>query len=384
VQVSSRVWRHFDVWLLAAVAAVTIASVAMIQSAIAGNESLAEMVPRQMIYALIGLVIIVVTAAIDYRFWSAIARPIYVVVLLLLGLILASGFVGFGAARWFNVGIVLIQPSEISKVLMVIVVADYLARHQHEIGQFRIFIRSLVLTAVPAVLVFLQPDLSTAIVLGVIWVALVFASGAKLRYFLVLLAIAALVLVLLSPLLVNYFSTGYQAGEDFLFIQNYQMQRVVSFLLPDPEAHQGVSYNVNQALISIGSGGWSGQGYGHGTQTQLRFLKVRHTDFIFSALSEEFGFVGAVTLLAFLGFIILRCLRAARMARDQFGALICYGVAILLLFQSAINIGMNLALLPVSGLPLPFFSYGGSSLVASLLGIGMVESVILRHKRIEL
>jgi rod shape determining protein RodA len=384
VQVSSRVWRHFDVWLLAAVAAVTIASVAMIQSAIAGNENLAGLVPRQMIYALIGLVIIVVTAAIDYRFWSAIARPIYVVVLLLLGLILASGFVGFGAARWFNVGIVLIQPSEISKVLMVIVVADYLARHQHEIGQFRIFIRSLVLTAVPAALVFLQPDLSTAIVLGVIWVALVFASGAKLRYFLALLAIAALVLVLLSPLLANYFSTGYQAGEDFLFIQNYQMQRIVSFLFPDPQAHQGVSYNVNQALISIGAGGWFGQGYGHGTQTQLRFLKVRHTDFIFSALSEEFGFVGAVALLAVLGFIIFRCLRAARMARDQFGALICYGVAILLLFQSAINIGMNLALLPVSGLPLPFFSYGGSSLVASLLGIGMVESVILRHKRIEL
>ncbi len=384
MQASARVWRHFDVWLLAAVAALTIASVAMIQSAIAGNESLAEAVPRQMIYAVIGLVVIVVAAAIDYRFWSAIARPIYVIVLVLLALIMAAGFVGFGAARWFNVGIVNIQPSELSKVLMIIVLADYLARHQHEIGQFRIFIRSLILTAVPAALVFLQPDLSTAIVLGVIWAALAFATGAKLRYFLALLAIVAVVLLLLTPLLVNYFSTGYQAGEDFLFIQRYQMQRIVSFLLPDPAAHQGVDYNVNQALISIGSGGWFGQGYGHGTQTQLRFLKVRHTDFIFSALSEEFGLVGAVMILIVLGFIILRCLRAARMARDQFGALICYGVAVLLLFQSAINIGMNLALLPVSGLPLPFFSYGGSSLVATLLGIGMVESVILRHKRIEL
>ncbi len=384
MQVSSRVWRHFDVWLLAAVAALTIASVAMIQSAIAGNENLAELVPRQMIYALLGLVVILLVAAIDYRFWSAVARPIYIVVLLMLGLILAAGFVGFGAARWFNVGIVLIQPSELSKMLMVIFVADYLARHQHEIGQFRIFMRSLVLTGIPVALVFLQPDLSTAIVLGVLWVALVFASGARLRHFLVLLAIAGLVLLLLSPLLVNYFTTGYPAGEDFLFVQRYQMQRIVSFILPDPEAHFGESYNVNQALISIGSGGWFGQGYGHGTQTQLRFLKVRHTDFIFSALSEEFGFVGATTLLVVLMFIILRCLRAARLARDQFGALICYGVAILLLFQSAINIGMNLQLLPVSGLPLPFFSYGGSSLVASLLGIGMVESVILRHKRIEL
>lgn len=384
MQVSARVWRHFDVWLLAAVAAVTIASVAMIQSAIAGNENLAELVPRQMIYALLGLVVILVMAAIDYRFWSAVARPIYVVVLALLGLILAAGFVGFGAARWFNVGIVLIQPSEVSKMLMVIVVADYLARHQHEVGQFRIFIRSLILTAVPVALVFLQPDLSTAIVLGVIWVALVFASGARLRHFLILLSIAALLLLLLSPLLVNYFTTGYPAGEDFFFVRRYQMQRIVTFVLPDPVSQYGETYNVNQALISIGSGGWFGQGYAHGTQTQLRFLKVRHTDFIFSALSEEFGFVGAATLLLVLMFIIARCLRAARLARDQFGALICYGVAVLLLFQSAVNIGMNLKLLPVTGLPLPFFSYGGSSLVASLLGIGMVESVILRHKRIEL
>jgi rod shape determining protein RodA len=384
VQVPSRVWRHFDVWLLAAVAALTIASVAMIQSAIAGNENLAELVPRQMIYAVIGLVVVVVAAAIDYRFWSAIARPIYVIIVVLLGLILAAGFVGFGAARWFNVGIVLIQPSELSKVLMIIVLADYLARHQHEIGQFSIFIRSLILTAVPAALVFLQPDLSTAIVLGVVWMALVFASGAKVRYFLVLLAVGALILLLLSPLLINYFSGGYQAGEDFLFIQQYQMQRIVSFVLPDPRAHQGASYNVNQARIAIGSGGWFGEGYGHGTQTQLRFMKVRHTDFIFSALAEEFGLVGAVIFLFVLGFVILRCLRAARMARDHFGALICYGVAILLLFQSAVNIGMNLGVIPVSGLPLPFFSYGGSSLLTSLLGIGMVESVILRHKRIEL
>ncbi|MCK4962487.1 MAG: FtsW/RodA/SpoVE family cell cycle protein, partial [Anaerolineales bacterium] len=136
-------------------------------------------------------------------------------------------------------------------------------------------------------------------------------------------------------------------------------------------------------LISIGSGGWFGQGYGHGTQVQLRFLKVRHTDFIFSAISEEFGFIGAQIIILLFIFILVRCLRAARMARDTYGALICYGVAILLLFQGAFNIGMNLNLFPVSGLPLPFLSYGGSSLLASLLGIGLVESVILRHKQIE-
>jgi rod shape determining protein RodA len=162
------------------------------------------------------------------------------------------------------------------------------------------------------------------------------------------------------------------------------MQRVANFLFPDPEESFGATYNIDQALISIGSGGWFGQGYGHGTQVQLRFLKVRHTDFIFSAMAEEFGFVGAVAFLIVLMLVIHRCIRAARMARDTFGSLICYGVAFLIFFQSAFNVGMNLNIFPVSGIPLPFFSYGGSSLLTSLLGIGLVESVILRHKRIEL
>ena len=179
-------------------------------------------------------------------------------------------------------------------------------------------------------------------------------------------------------------SNGYVNGEDFLFLQYYQMERLVTFLLPDPSVQHGASYNVNQALISIGSGGLFGQGYGHGTQVQLRFLKVRHTDFIFSAMAEEFGFAGALIFLITLIFVILRCLRAARRARDTFGALICYSVAILLLFQGAFNVGMNLNMFPVSGLPLPFLSYGGSSLLASLFGVGLVESVNLRHKQIEL
>jgi rod shape determining protein RodA len=162
------------------------------------------------------------------------------------------------------------------------------------------------------------------------------------------------------------------------------MTRVVNFLFPNPEESFGNIYNVEQARIAIGSGGLFGQGYGSGTQVQLRFLKVRHTDFIFSAMSQEFGFTGAVIFLLLLMFVIYRCLRAAATARDLFGSLICYGVAVLLLFQGSFNVGMNLNLFPVSGLPLPFLSYGGSSLLTSLLGIGLVESVRLRHKRIEL
>jgi rod shape determining protein RodA len=367
MQASTRIWRHFDVWLLAAVAVLTIGGVAMIRSAIGGNENLADLAPRQAVFALIGLAVVVVTAAIDYRFWTALARPLYVVAAAFLGLVLVAGFVGFGASRWFNVGIAYIQPTELAKVVMIIVLADYFARHRHEVHRTRVIVRSLILVSLPAVLVFLQPDLSTVVDLAIIWMTLVWASGVPLRRLAVLAAIAALLALLAWP-----------------FLAEYQQSRVVSFLFPNPEARYGETYNVTQATIAIGSGGVFGKGYLHGTQAQLRFLKVRHTDFIFAVLSEEFGLAGALVLLAMLAIVLLRCLRAARMARDPFGSYVAYGVASLLMFSSMFNIGMNLSLIPVSGVPLPFVSYGGSSLVASLFGIGLVESIILRHKPIDL
>ena len=167
------------------------------------------------------------------------------------------------------------------------------------------------------------------------------------------------------------------------FLQAYQQARVINFLLPDPNARHGAVYNVQQALIAIGSGGLFGKGYGHGTQTQLRFLKVRHTDFIFSATSEEFGLVGGIIIILLLGFIVWRCIRAAQKAPDVSGAMIAFGVAILMFFQGSANIAVNLNLIPVSGLPLPFISYGGSGLMALMIGIGLVESVVMRHKTLE-
>lgn len=386
MQASARIWRHFDVWLLATVALLTIAGVAMIRSAIANNPELVELnvVGRQAIFGLVSLVLLLATAAIDYRLWSALSRPIYVFNLLFLALIPIAGVVGFGSARWFQLATVTIQPSELAKILMIIVLANFLARNRDRIHELRTILRSFALVAVPAALILIQPDLSTAIVLLVIWLALVWAAGARMSKLAILVAVLLLVAIVLTPLLVNYIVQGYPAGEDFFFLRNYQMTRLVNFIFPNPEESFGATYNVEQALISIGSGGLLGQGYGSGTQVQLRFLKVRHTDFIFSSMSQEFGFIGATIFLLLIMFVIYRCLRAARMARDGFGSLICYGVAILLLFQASFNVGMNLNLLPVSGLPLPFLSQGGSSLLTILLGIGLVESVMLRHKRIEL
>lgn len=378
-----RIWRHFDILLLGAVSLMTIAGIAMIRSAIAGNESIADSVVKQIIFGAVGFVVLLSFAAIDYHFWSALSRPLYIVTVLSLVYVMVSGSTSFGAERWISLGIINIQPSELAKILMILILADFFSKHSHQINELSIVIRSMLLLGVPIVLIYIQPDLSTSIVLVVIWSALIWATGISLKSILTILGIIIILMLIITPFMLNYFLVGYPKGDSFLLFQNYQMQRIFDFLFPDEDARFGSTYNIEQSAISIGSGGWLGKGYGHGTQVQLRFLKVRHTDFIFSAMAEEFGFLGATTLILVFFFIIYRCLHAAFLARDMYGALICYGVAFLLLFQGSFNIGMNLNLFPISGLPLPFFSYGGSSLLTSLMGIGLVESVIIRQKDIE-
>ena len=225
--------------------------------------------------------------------------------------------------------------------------------------------------------IILQPDLSTSIVIMVLWFGLIWASGLDLKLLFIAGGAGAVITGIGLPLLL----LNYDPENPTRF--TYQLERVINFLFPDPNASFGAIYNVQQALISIGEGGWFGQGYGSGSQVQLRFLKVRHSDFIFSALSEEFGFMGAFLVIATLAFIISRCLRAARLSSDTYGALIAYGAATLIAFQTIVNIGMNLNLLPVTGLTLPFVSYGGSSLMTLSIAIGLVESVVLRHKNLE-
>lgn len=384
MRVYSRIWRHFDVWLLASVVLLTISGVAMIQSAIAGNETLAEIVPRQVIFAITGLIIVIIVAAIDYRIWSALSRPIYFITIVALAFLQIAGQDVFGSTRWYKIGPITIQPSEFAKIFMILVLADFLSRQRPDRNPIQMIIRSLLLVLFPSLLILIQPDLSTTIVLIGIWLALVWAVGLPLQTIGAIALVGIIALLIISPFLTNYFLYDFPQEENFLFLRYYQMERVADFLFPNQEEAFGNTYNILQALISIGSGGWFGKGYGQGTQVQLRFLKVRHTDFIFSAMAEEFGLIGAITFLMIMILVVHRCLRAAKMARDGFGALICYGVAFLIFFQSAFNIGMNLNMFPVSGIPLPFFSSGGSSLLASLLGIGLVESVILRHKQIEL
>ena len=368
-------WRYFDFWLLGTVVLATAFGTTMIRSAVAGNEELLPVINRQIYFALAGLVLIFVVAAIDYRYWMALYRPIFLVMSILLFSLYLSAQEVFGAARWFQVGVLFVQPTEFAKIVAILLLARYFDKTQDSPRDIRWLITAFLWTMGLGIWILLQPNLSNVIVLMVILVSLLWFNGIQMKHVLLFGGIGILSLgtiVLLSAF-----------GVRLPFLQEYQQQRIVNFILPDPNATFGATYNVQQALIAIGSGGWFGEGYNAGSQTQLRFLKVRHTDFIFSAVSEEFGFVGSLFVILVIVLVIWRCLRTAQKARDVAGMNIAYGVATLIFFQGMVNIGVNLNIVPVSGLPLPFISYGGSGLTSLMLGIGLVQSVAMRHKQME-
>lgn len=357
-----KVWRNFDFVLLAATVLLITFGVAMIHSATLDTPDLKDLPLRQAILALVGLVLLLLVAAIDYRFLESLQKPLYVLIIASLLLVLVVGQVTHGAQRWISGSS--LQPSELVKVLVIVTLAQFLAHHEKDIGRFRYILMTIIHVVVPIVLIYLQPHLGTVIVLAVVWLAMVLMAGMRLLH----LSILGFVGLLATPLI--WFS-----------LEDYMQKRLLLFLNPaqDPAAR----YNIDQALISIGSGGWLGKGYASGSQSQLHFLRVRHTDFIFSVIGEEMGFVGALLLFTLIGIVLWRILRAASLARDSFGRLIACGVAALIFFQAAVNIGMNLGLLPVIGIPLPFISSGGSSLVALLIAEGLVQSVVMRYRKIE-
>ncbi|HJR79480.1 MAG TPA: FtsW/RodA/SpoVE family cell cycle protein [Anaerolineales bacterium] len=368
-------WRYFDFWLLGAVVLATAFGTTMIRSAVAANEELLPLINRQIYFALAGIVVIFVVAAIDYRYWMALYRPIFIVMSLLLFALFLSAQAVFGAARWFQVGVLFVQPTEFAKIAVILLLARYFDRTQNQPRDLRWIIGAFFWVMGLGIWILLQPNLSNVIVLMVIFGSLLWFNGLQLKHLLIFGLTGFISLATIVALSA--------AGIRIPFLQEYQQQRIVNFILPDPNSTFGATYNVEQARIAIGSGGLFGQCYGHGTQTQLRFLKVRHTDFIFSVISEEFGLVGSLLVIIIIGLVVWRCLRTAQKARDVAGMCIAYGVATLIFFQGVINMCVNLNIVPVAGLPLPFISYGGSGLTSLMLGIGLVESVAMRHRQLE-
>ncbi len=363
------IWRQFDFVLLGATIVLTVFGILMIRSATlnAVDTELINRVPDQIRFAILGLFVLLGLAAVDYRLLGGLHQWLYLLMIVLLVLVFFFGVEGdAGAKSWINVGI-RIQPSEVAKVLIIVTLGHFLATRYEQMNRITTVIRSLIHVGIPTAIIFIQPDLGMAIVFGVMWLVMIWAAGLHLKH----IAIFLLIIGISAPVSVPIVWSR---------MEDYQKQRITSFIFPesDPDAY----YNILQARISIGSGGLLGKGYAQGPQNTGRFLRVRHTDFIFSVIAEEFGLVGGFIVMTLIGVVILRILRGARQAVDPLGSLICYGVATFIFFQTVVSIGMNLSLMPVTGLTLPFISSGGTSLLSTLAGIGLAQSVIMRRRRI--
>lgn len=359
---SSQLVQNFDYVLLFTTAILIIFGIMMIASATRDVASLADRVNSQILYSIVSFGVVLIMAAIDYRLLTSTYLWIYGVLVAMLTVVGVLGIEGeAGAQSWVNLGVAGFQPSELAKMLLIIVLAQQLAVNAERIHKLSTILKSLGFVAVPAFLIFIQPDLGITVLILVMWFVMVWAAGMRWRHIL-LFAIVGIVSV---PIIWSQ-------------MEPYQQSRIIVFI--NPELDRDAYYNISQALTAIGNGGLLGKGYMQGTQSQLRFLRVRHTDYIFAVIAEEFGFVGAMVVLVLISIVLFRILRAARLAPDMAGSLICYGVATVIFFQTLVSVGMNVRVMPVTGLTLPFISSGGSSLVTLMFGIGLVESVVMRRK----
>jgi rod shape determining protein RodA len=362
------VWRAFDLQLMTYAALLACFGLAMAYSnAVSGGEgALAQgsVFVRGLLWAALAIVAFAVTTAIDYRWLRTLAWPVYAIELGLLALTLAVGGGVGGTSRWVTILGFQFQFSELAKILMIVVLANWLAGRQDRLGSPWTVLGACLLVAPPLALVLLQPDLGTSLVFAAIVAGMLFLSGASLRW---LGALTAAGLASL-PFIWTY------------VLRDYQKERLTAFLDPLGDI-QGSGYQLFQAQIAVGSGGWFGKGLTNGTQNQLDFLPVQETDFVFAILGEELGFVGAMAVIVLFVLLLWRILAAAWRTDDPFGRLVAGGIASMLLFQLVVNIGMVIGIMPITGIPLPFVTHGGASLVSVALGLGILQSVNIRRGR---
>jgi rod shape determining protein RodA len=358
--VRARRWRAFDLQLFLYVVLLIALGVVMGYSAgynQSGDAPGMSQTVKTLIWAIIGLIIFFVAASVDYHWLQTLSLPIYVVVLGLLTLTMLVGTNLFGAQMSITVAGLDFQFSEVSKVLMIAVLASFLSSRRERIGKLSTLIGAGLLMAVPTFLVFRQPDLGTALVFVAILVGMLFMSGASIGW----MAVFTGLTVVAAPIAVQS-------------LQEYQRQRLFCFLDPSADP-QGACYQLVQALNAVGSGGLFGQGLTAGRQNQLGFLPVQSTDFIFTVVAEELGFIGGMLTLVIFGLLIWRILAVGWGSRDALGTMMSVGLASMILFQILVNIGMVIGIMPVTGIPLPFITYGGSSMISLLFGMGILQSI---------
>jgi rod shape determining protein RodA len=376
--VAGRVWaderrpiRHVDWVLLLLTVVLTVVGLVLLHSISATTPDEAAFwlvrVMKQGATAGFGLLVVALITAFDYRFFKVYAGFIYVAALAALVLVKIPGIGATDpsgvAQRWFAIAGLQITPSEITKVCAIVMLAAILSEIRTPEPTLGDLARVLAVAAVPLVLVFLQPDIGTSIVLAAIAVGMLIVAGTRLKHLLVLTA-TGLVLIGLA----------FQVG----VIQDFQRQRLTAFL-DRANAPEDAKYNLDQSLIAVGSGGLLGRGYLKGTQTNLDYVPRQHTDFIFTVAGEEFGFVGAMFVLLLYALILWRAIRIATLSKDAFGTLVAGGIASMLAIQMFVTVGRVIGLMPLTGIPLPFLSYGGSSILVSFAAIGMLESIHMRR-----
>ncbi len=360
-----KLYHFFDWPLFAAALLLSLTGIMMIYSTGLGDDPEVFLWTRQAAVLAFGVLALFFLSTLDYIFFRKASGVLYVASLVLLALVLFFGQEIRGAARWFNFGFFSFQPAEFSKLALVVFLANFLKLKRPLLQKFRYVLWSGVYPGVIVGLLMLQPDLGSAIIHVAIWAGLLFLSPVPRRFLLYLLVIFLIV----------------SAASWTLFLHDYQKDRIRSFV--DPAADpQGQGYNVIQSIVAIGAGGIYGKGLARGPQSQLQFLPERQTDFIFASLVEELGFVGGGLVLILFFLIFIRLIKIAREAREMFGTFLVIGFFFLMLTQTLVNIGMNLGLVPVTGVTLPFLSYGGSSLLVTFLMLGMVESAARRSLKV--
>lgn len=354
---------EYDPIMLMLVGVLTFFGLVTIWSAAgAGPLTLGSQVVRQGMYVLVGLTAMVVLMNINYRFLKSLAIVIYVAAVALLASLPIIGTTILGATRWIYFGPISIQPSEIAKLAVIIALAAFLSERHDEMHKLHNFIFSGLIVLLPFGLVFLQPDLGTSLVFASIWFTMLVLSPTRRIY------LAGMVLLAIPTAFI---------GWKFL-LRDYQRDRLLVSYDPQRD-YFGEGFNIIQAHVTIGTGGWFGHGLTGGLQSEYQFLRVRETDFIFAHAMSMFGFVGGLALFLVFVMLYFRVIRVIGVARDSFGQYLAVGVIAMFIFQTFVNIGMNLGLMPVTGIPLPFISLGGTSLIMNLAAIGILQSIVLNR-----
>ncbi len=361
-----RPWYASFNWVMAATAVViALCGVLLIHSADLHDEAASGEWRKQLVYIVIGLAVMAAFAAIDYHRWQRWAFGLYIGNFLLLGLVMVGGRSALGAQRWINLGPIQFQPSEPAKLILAICIAALMARRTA--AGWRDMLATIAAVGLPALLILKQPDLGTTLVIFAILSAELFFGVARTRYFLAYAAATGIV-------------GSFVVGTKFI-LKPFQRNRLLVFLHPGADP-RGAGWNLNQSKIAVGSGEFFGKGLYHGTQTQLNFVPEHSRDFIFTVVGEEFGYVGSLALLGLYAIVLFGAVRAMLAARDRFGVLLAVGLVAMLAFHITVNIGMTIGIMPITGIPLPFLSYGGTAVLTDFAAIGLLLNIYQQRNKL--